>query len=153
MDLNYLPDLPQRELDLIARAGAHCLADENTPDAIRFRGHVTDLDVARLIHQIERGALIVPAGKAWCVRGGRFHDRHLTRIVNECLRLGLVERVTRNTASDVVLTYLIAAPVHLRTGINETRCWDSYLRPGARFRTLDVRRLVDCHACLALTDA
>jgi hypothetical protein len=153
MDLNYLPDLPQRELDLIARAGAHCLADESTPDATRFRNHVTDLDAARLIHQIERGALIVPAGKAWCVRGGRFRDRHLTRIANECLRLGLVERVTRNTAPDVVLTYLIAAPVHLRAGIGETRCWDSYLRPGARFRTLGDRRLVDCRACLALTDA
>ena len=142
-------DLSQRELDLIARAGAHCLADESTPDATRFRNHVTDLDAARLIHRIERGALVVPAGRTWHMIGG-WDDVHLTRIVNECLRLGLVEASTAHTGRDIVRTTLTAAPVHLRSG-NVPAC--AAADPGTRYRLVTDPALADCPACLARTDA
>ncbi len=143
-------DLSQRELDLIARAGAHCLADESTPDATRFRDHVTDLDAARLIHRIERGALVVPAGRAWHMIGG-WDDVHLTRIVNECLRLGLVETLVGHTGRDIVRTTLAVAPVHLRAG-TAPAC--AAAGPGTRrFRLTDDPGLIDCPACLTRTDA
>jgi len=142
-------DLSQRELDLIARAGAHCLADKDTPDATRFRDHVTDLDAARLIHRIERGALVVPAGRAWHMIGG-WDDIHLTRIVNECLRLGLVEASVGHTGRDIVRTTLIAAPIHLRSG-SGTAC--AAADSGTRYRLTDDPGLIDCPACLTRTDA
>ena len=149
MELLNVADLPQRELDLIARAGAHCLADESTPEAVRFRRGVTDLDAARLIHRIERGALVVPAGRTWHMIGG-WDDIHLTRIVNECLRLGLVEASVAHTGRDIVRTTLSAAPVHLRVR-DMPAC--AAADPGTRYRLVVDPRLVDCHACLARTDA
>lgn len=149
LNLDLLGDLPQRELDLIARAGAHCLADGSTPDAVRFRNHVTDLDVARLIHRIERGALVVPAGRTWHMIGG-WDDIHLTRIVNECLRLGLVEASTAHTGRDIVRTTLTAAPVHLRVR-DMPAC--AAADPGTRYRLVTDPGLADCPACLARTNA
>ena len=147
-DLTIL-DLPQRELDLIARAGAHCLAGAGAPDATRFRNHVTDLDAARLIHRIERGALVVPAGRTWHMIGG-WDDIHLTRIVNECLRLGLAEASTAHTGRDIVRTTLTAAPVHLRVR-DMPAC--AAADPGTRYRLVTDPGLADCPACLARTDA
>jgi hypothetical protein len=143
-------DLSQRELDLITRAGAHILAGGDTPGTVQFDAHVTELDSVRLIHQIERGALVVPAGRAWHMIGSQRHP-HLTRIVNECLRLGLVEASTSYTGPDIVRTALTAAPVHLLAAPGRPACPAS--DPNTRYRVLEDPRLLDCPACLARTNA
>lgn len=143
-------NLPDREKILILRSVTHVAAEEKLPEALHFHNRVTDLDAARLIHQIERGAIVVQQGAAWTDRGGTLRKQmpHLTRIVNECLRLGLVHQNSREMAPGVWLTWLEAAPVHLIRGDNRTACDASRRVRAARFRLTDDIGLVDCHACL-----
>lgn len=146
--------LSQRELDLIERAGAHAVAECLLAEAARFRDGVTDLDVSRLIHRIERGQTFVPAAAPGCWtlltgRGPRFTG--LSRVVREAMRVGLVHEDTVRTGPDVVRTILVAAPVHLRHPTlvrGQTACTASAQVPYGRFRTLPDRDLVDCSACL-----
>src|SRR5207237_10397118 len=89
---HLVTDLSPADTVLVPRAYSHALADSAIPPALRFRNGVDDLDAARLLLQIERSAVIVQAtsGKSWHTvpRGERMPP--LTRIVEECLRLGLV---------------------------------------------------------------
>lgn len=146
-------DLSLRELDLITRAGAHSLAETRLAPVQRFRDGVTDLDVARLIHRIERGTTIVPSSPGcWTVLAGpNALIPHLSRVVREAMRVGLVHEDTVRTAPDVVRTILVAAPVHLRHPRlvrGQTACTASARVPYGRFRTLPDVDLVDCSACL-----
>lgn len=144
-DLNVaIANLPEREQILILRSTCHVADEARLPEALHFCNHVTDLDVARLIHAIERGAVVVEHGKAWVDLGGALRARmpHLTRIVRECLRLGLVTRTSRELAPDIWQTWLIAAPVHCDCG------HPCLTRPGRRVRLADDLALVDCEACL-----
>jgi hypothetical protein len=135
---------------LIERSAAHALADGIGP---AFRNGVTDLDVARLILRLEQGAIVVQAkgGRSWHTlpRGERMPP--LTRVVQECLRLGLVYRATIETGPAVRRVQLAAAPIHRRLAPNTTRCNASLLRRGLRWRTTLDARLVDCFACRSLT--
>lgn len=133
-------DLPASEQRLIARAGLHAMKDP--PGALAFRD-VSDLDAARLIHAIERGYVVVPRGRAWTDLSGALRARmpHLTRVVQECLRVRLVSIVTVPFGGDVVRHQLMAAPVHLR---------DAHALPEERrYRLTEDITLVDCKACLA----
>ena len=141
--------LPEREQTLILRSAAHIADESRLPAWAQLCNHVTDLDVARLIHAIERGTIVYPHGAAWTDLGGDLRKRmpHLTRIVNECLRLGLVERTSEQTAPDIWRTWLVAAPVHYDNGDHVPACHRGRTRP-IRFRLSQDPALVDCQACL-----
>lgn len=144
--------LAEREQILILRSALHVVPDENTlPVQAQFANKVTELDAARLIHAVERGCTVVERERVWTDLAGTLRARmpHLTRIVNECLRLRLVVRTTRMIAPDVWRIRVIAAPVHLRAGENRPACID---RPTAviRYRVTDDSGLIDCKACLVL---
>jgi hypothetical protein len=149
MDLSTTPELSQRDIDLILRAGAHALAVENTPALTRFRNGVTDEDAARLIHQIERGARIVMAtsGRSWHAVPRRATRAPLTRIVDECLRLGLVYVQSEPTGPSTRRLSLAASITHYRRAPGKTLCSMSSTAPYFRYRLLDDIGLVDCQAC------
>lgn len=144
-----LSTLSEREQHLILRSVLHC-TDQELPEQAQFHNHVTDLDAARLILAVERGTIVVQRDTAWTDFTGTLRARmpHLTRIVNECLRLRLVVRHTEHIWPDVWQTKLAAAPVHLEAGVNRPAC----VRPGevARYRLTDDIGLIDCKACLDL---
>ena len=75
---------------------------------------------------------------------------HLTRVVEECLRLGLVHRLVRETGPSIYLTFLETAPVHVRRGPGRTLCDAWRFRTDLRFRTVDDAQLADCTACAFL---
>jgi len=151
MDIATLAHLSEREQVLIARAASHVLADDAAGDS-RFRKGVTDLDAARLIHRIERGALIVPSatGRSWHEVPRGPHMPPLTRVIEECLRLGLVERLSVETAPAIWRTQLQAAPVHIRTTPGAVLCGKHSRAPGKRLRALRDATLADCAACVHL---
>lgn len=144
--------LAEREQLLILRSALHVVPDESAlPERARFHNKVTELDAARLLHAIERGYMVVPEDRAWTDLRGTLRTRmpHLTRIVNECLRLGLVSRMSEQIAPDVWRTHLVPAAVHLSAGINRTLCPAS-AGLSFRFRLTDDPGLIDCEACQAL---
>ena len=147
--------LPEREQILILRAACHVADEPLLPVQAQFCNRVTELDAARLIHAIERGAMVIQRGTAWADLEGALRARmpHLTRVVLECTRLGLVRQATTQLWPDVWRTWLVAAPVHEQAGLNRTRCTASFQRPYGRFRLSDERALIDCAACLSVTDA
>lgn len=141
--------LPEREQILILRSVTHVADESRLPAWAQLCNRVTDLDVARLIHAIERGTIIYSHGAAWTDLGGDLRARmpHLTRIVNECLRLGLVERTSEQTAPGIWRTWLVAAPVHCNGGANIPTHHRGRTRP-IRYRLSSDLALVDCDACL-----
>ena len=146
--LSALAEISDRERLLLYRSVLHC-TDQPLPEWAQFHNRVTDLDAARLIHAIERGAVVHPHGAAWLDTTGRLRAKmpHLTRIVNECLRLRLVEQATEPIGPDVWRTRLQTARVHLLAGINRPACTQ---RGSVRFRLTDDPALIDCPACQAL---
>jgi hypothetical protein len=141
--------LPEREQTLILRSAAHIADESRLPAWAQLCNHVTDLDVARLIHAIERGTIVISHGAAWTDLTGELRARtpHLTRIVNECLRLGLVTRTSKQTAPDIWRTWLVAAPVHYGRSAGVPACHRGRTRP-IRYRMSDDLTLIDCDACL-----
>lgn len=151
MDIEQLATISEREQNLITRSASHALADVVAGDS-RFRNGVTDLDAARLIHRIERGAMIVPSatGRSWHEVPRGPHMPPLTRVIEECLRLGLVERLTVETAPGIWRTQLQAAAVHIETAPGHVLCRRHLRAPGKRLRALRDATLADCAACLHL---
>lgn len=147
--LGAVADLPEREQLLILRSVTHIADETELPAWAQLCNHVTDLDVARLIHAIERGTVVVPRDNVWTdLRGNlRAAMPHLTRTVNECLRLGLVQRASEQTAPGVWRTWLVAAPIHRDAGGRVPACHRGRTRP-IRFRLTDDPGLIDCKACL-----
>jgi hypothetical protein len=143
-------NLPEREQTLILRSVAHVADESRLPEQMRLCNRITDLDVARLIHGIERGAIVVQRDAVWVDRGGLMRRRmpHLTRIVNECLRLGLVDRVSQEISPDVWRVWLSAAPVHQQAPGGGPVCPVAGERRTRRLRLSDDPGLVDCPACL-----
>jgi hypothetical protein len=145
-----------KEEELVFRAGLHAVPPGALHPSEQLRRGVSDLDVARLVHQIERGNIIYPSTthKTWRSTGpvprGR---RALSTVVSEALRLGIVHPVVEHSSLYVYRTRLEAAPTHARRrgtanrpacGLLSVRVW--------RWRLLDADRLmfVDCQACLDL---
>ncbi len=149
-----IADLPEREQTLIWRSACHLVPDEAAlPEMLRLHNHVTELDTVRLLHEIERGAVVVPRDDAWTDVAGtlRYKMPHLTRIVNECLRLRLLVRIAEQTGPDIWRTRLAAAPVHRHAIDHQPTCGRDFGM--VRFRVSDDPALIDCPACLKVTDA
>lgn len=138
-----------REAVLALRAGAHGAEPETLPEPARLRHGTLDLEAARLIHLIEQGNVIVPRSYP---RSWRFldtlmpHMTGLSRIVEECLRVGLVYADVVRTGPSIRRTQLAASVVHLDRG-GRTACNMSDAMPMLRYRLLDDLSLVDCLAC------
>jgi len=143
-------EISEKERNLITRAGAHALDPKTAPLHLMLKRSVTDLDAARLIHRLERGAVIVPtsSGRAWHEIPEGPHIPRFTIIVEECLRLGLVRRESIVTGRDRRRIQLAAAMVHLRGRLPwVTACEDDQQ---LRYRVLEDRALVDCLTCLGI---
>jgi hypothetical protein len=151
--MNILDDLPARDLILVVRAGAHAAPDYELPASAQFRDGVSDLDVARLILRIERGAAVVAgsSGRSWHTVPRGFRMPPLTRVVNEALRVRLVRLDAVRTGPHTVRQQLACAPVHVRdftrTGRRRTACAAWLSEPFVRYRTVDDPGLADCIAC------
>lgn len=150
-----IADLPEWEQRLILRSSAHVVPDESRlPETLHFREHVTELDAARLIHAIERGVTYVPSctHDGWASVAPTPGFPYLSRVVRECLRLGLVRRVSEEVAPDIWRTTLVAAPVHLAVPDYRAACSAHVRTPHRRLRLSDDLALVDCMACRAQAD-
>lgn len=145
-----------KEEELIFRAGLHAVPPAALDPSERLERGVSDLDVARLVHQIERGNIIYPSGshQTWRSTGpvpkGR---RALSTVVSEALRLGIVHPMVEHSSPHIYRTRLAAALTHAkRRGYTN--------KPACRLMSIQVRRwrlltpdqfaYVDCQACLDL---
>lgn len=150
----------QAELDLIERAGAHAQAETTLDHDRRFQKGVTDLDVARVLHFLDRGGEIIaqPKANTWLAPAGSplkaegtYTRRNLSVVVNEAVRLGLAYVATERTGPATWLTYIAPSLVHLRSRFN--RHAPACSRPQnsiKRYRLLDQAHLslVDCQGCV-----
>lgn len=136
---------------MVIRAGAHAAAPAVLRVAQRFQNGVTDLDVARVMRELELGR------RPYMNRGGRWFmpsgtgptgmGYKLSTIVNEMIRTGLVRHYRVHEGN-----HLIPAPVHARNRDNPrvSACLfvGEDLGP-MRARLVDRLDLVDCLACEA----
>lgn len=140
----------ERDHRLAARAAAH--ADEEHV----YSDGVTDLDIARLILALERGALIHPTASMtqWAAPAGsplRAPKRPLNATVNEAIRVGLCRVATEPTGPSAVRVRLAPAPVHARSEVRPLMpaCQVFSLpQPDRYWRLLDDLTLVDCQGCI-----
>jgi hypothetical protein len=139
---------------LIRRAGTHAAHEHTLPAAQRWHGGVNDLDVARLVFQLERGLMIVPShgGRTWVPLEPMPAMRmSLTGIVNEALRLQVVRHGTERTGASAYRTFLTPAVTHARSAAAPGRPACGLHRMGpVRWRLLDSDDLmyVDCQGCM-----
>jgi hypothetical protein len=148
-----------KEEELVFRAGLHAVPPAALHPSEQLRRGVSDLDVARLVHQIERGNIIYPSGshQTWRSTGALPRMRRsLTTVVSEALRLGIVHPMVEHTSPHIYRTRLAAARTHAkRRGYTN--------KPACRLMSIQVRRwrllpadqlaYVDCQACLDLADS
>ena len=144
-----LTDLSPAEQTLVIRSAAHCIPEHLIPSRLRFRNGVDDLDAARLLLAVERGTVIVQvaSGRSWHTVPRTDRMPSLTRVVEECLRLGLVYRDSVITGPALRRIQLAAAPIHLRGMPCDM---PSNFR---RVRMLADVRLVDCLVCKRIGQA
>lgn len=139
----------ERDQGLIARAGAHAADPELLPEEARFQGSVTDLDVARLLLALDRGAAVWPHERGWRTeqRTALMFGR-LSATVRECLRLGLVHTMREQTGPSSFREFLVPAITHLRHRADHRAPACPAPRSIKRYRLVDDRVLVDCQTCL-----
>jgi len=147
MTVHYLPSLAERVW--IERAAAHAAPSSLLTPAARFRGGVTDQDVARLLLALERGVSFTRTRHGgWRVPTGTPVPRNCSTAIQEAVRTGLLH----HHRSDV----LVLAPVHL----GRFEQWGAYDRQvsvcGVAGENMGPKRtrlvadpiMVDCLACL-----
>lgn len=144
------PTLTAELQTMVAKAGLHAADPTRLKLDARFRGGITDLDVARVILAAERGAGIVadPGPCRWVLMGPERMGRvMLSRIVEEMIRTGLAAGVSESRGRDLVRVSVRVAPIHLRARRNDlrARCTSRALR----LRRTDDPTLVDCVSCLS----
>lgn len=149
--------IERAEEELIYRSGTHAVHEHLLEPQARLQGRVQDLDVARLVFQIERGTMVTPSptGRTWRAHGleGRIWSQNisLTRVVQEATRLGITRVVVERTGPNVYRTRLVAAPTHARSIKDRNRPACGLQDPHVlRWRLLDRDHLayVDCQGCM-----
>lgn len=138
---------PSRALDeaLIARSTAHVFPREVLRPAQRFQHGVTELDVARVMHELERGVrLYLNRLGRWCAPSGSRLGNKTSPAVQEMIRTGLV-RHWKDREGD----HLLPAKVHVDLGNHQSACHfiGEDLGPMRARLTVDLA-LADCLACL-----
>lgn len=129
---------------LITRSSAHVFPREALRAAQRLQGGVTELDVARVMHELERGVrLYLNRMNRWCAPAGSRLGNRTSPAVHEMIRTGLV-RHWRDREGD----HLIPAKVHLDLGDHQSACHfvGEDLGP-MRARLSEDMTLVDCLDC------
>lgn len=136
------------EAALMIRAAAHATSPVIRP-AQRWRNKVTDLEVARVMYQLEAGLKLTRGTHRWYAPEGHrlATGTRLTMIVDEMIRTGLV-REYRYPQQE-----LIPAPVHLQDGTG-SEAHSACLFAGedigamrARLVAAEYFTLVDCLGC------
>jgi len=127
------------------RASAHA-ASPVIRTAQHFRNRVTDLEVARVMYQIESGTPVIRGPHRWFAPAGHrlAAGSRLSIIVDEMIRTGLVRQHDDR---------LIPALVHLQEGAGH-EAHSACLFPGedlgsmrSRLVGMEFFSLVDCLAC------
>lgn len=127
------------------RAGAHAQPESTLRAAQRFQHGVTELDVARVMAELESGTrLYLNRMGRWYAPGGRLRGLHrLSPAVHEMIRTGLV-RHWRDREGD----HLVPAKVHLLGTDGQSACHFVGEDMGPmRSRLTDEMTLVDCLDC------
>lgn len=129
---------------LIGRAGTHAAPEDALRPAQRLQHGVTELDVARVMHELEKGVQLHRSrmGRWAGPRGCRLGDK-ASPTVQEMIRTGLVRHWIDRDGD-----HLIPAPVHLDLGDRQSACHfiGEDLGP-MRSRLSGDLALVDCRAC------
>lgn len=134
----------ETEEDLVARSSAHVFPREALRGAQRLQHGVTELDVARVMHELERGVtLYLNRMGRWSAPTGSRLGNKVSPAVHEMIRTGLV-RHWKDREGD----YLIPAKVHLDLGDRQSACHfiGEDLGPMRARLSCDLD-LVDCRHC------
>ena len=129
---------------LIERSSAHVFPREALRAAQRFQDGVTELDVARVMHELESGVrLYVNRLGRWCAPHGSKLGNKTSPAVHEMIRTGLV-RHWRDREGD----HLIPARIHLDLGDRQSACHfvGEDLGPMRARLSADID-LIDCRDC------
>lgn len=139
MTIAYLPTATEHAWT--ERAAAHLLPDDLTQPAARWERGVTDLDTARVMLALERGAPITARGNGrwYAPSGSPLNAQSLSITVQELIRTGVVVHHPSGV--------LVPAWVHLRP----VQCGEPGVGMGPkRVRAYEVLdpMIVDCPRCL-----
>lgn len=130
---------------LIARSGLHATPADTLRPAQRFQYGVTELDVARVMHELERGVRLHRSRLGrWAAPAGSRLGNKASPAVQEMIRTGLVRHWIDRDGD-----HLIPAPVHLDLGDRQSACHfiGEDLGP-MRSRLTGDLALIDCKACI-----
>lgn len=129
---------------LIERAGTHVAPADTLRRAQRFQGGVTELDVARVMHELEKGVRLhrSPMGR-WAGPVGSRIGRNCSPAIQEMIRTGLVRHWIDREGD-----HLIPARVHLDLGDRQSACHfvGEDLGPMRARLSRDID-LIDCRDC------
>lgn len=134
----------QLDQRLIERAGTHAVPTDQLRPAQRFQMGVTELDVARVMHELERGVRLHRSRLGrWAGLAGSRLGNKASPAVQEMIRTGLVRHVIDREGD-----HLIPARVHLDLGDRQSVCHfvGEDLGPMRSRLTKDLG-LFDCPAC------
>jgi hypothetical protein len=129
---------------LIQRAGTHAQPADTLRPAQRFQMGVTELDVARVMHELERGVRLHRSRLGrWAGPAGSRLGNKASPAIQEMIRTGLVRHLIDREGD-----HLIPARVHLDLGDRQSVCHfvGEDLGPmRARLtRALDLADCLDC---------
>lgn len=136
--------LSTAEQTLIARSGLHAAPADTLRPAQRFQDGVTELDVARVMHELEKGVRLHRSRLGrWAPPAGSRLGNKASPAVQEMIRTGLVRHWIDRDGD-----HLIPAPVHLDLGDRQSACHfiGEDLGP-MRSRLSADMDLIDCRAC------
>lgn len=130
---------------LIERAGTHAQPQDTLRPAQRFQMGVTELDVARVMHELERGVRLHRGRLGrWAGPAGSRLGNKASPAVQEMIRTGLVRHWIDREGD-----HLIPARVHLDLGDRQSACHfvGEDLGP-MRSRLSTDLALIDCMHCV-----
>lgn len=134
----------QLDQRLIDRSGTHAMPADQLRPAQRFQMGVTELDVARVMHELEKGVRLHRSRLGrWSAPAGSRMGNKTSPAVHEMIRTGLVRHWV-----DCDGDHLIPAKVHFDVGSRQSACHfvGEDLGPMRSRLSTDID-LVDCKDC------